>query len=237
MLQGLLGFDQYLFCFSLFTIHTLRWNRKEGDFLHFLKRIPDGGVILDIGANIGIMTVWLARHKPASIILAFEPMPQNVKALRRVLEHYHFGNVRIVEKALGNQSGHVDMVMPVVHDVRMQGLSHVMHETIDVFNEGNTVQVPILKLDDCEELSNMAHRITAIKLDVENFEFFVLQGGEQLIRKHKPLIYTELWENENRTHCFDFIRRLGYSIQVAEGSHLVNYQPERHRTQNFFFVP
>ena len=237
ILQRLLGFDNYLFIFSLYIINTLKWNKKEGDFLHFLKLIPDGTTILDIGANIGIMTVWLARCKPASNILAYEPMPQNIRALKRVISHYGFSNVTIIEKALGNQNGEVEMVMPVLEDVKMQGLSHVVHESITEFNEGKTVQVPILRLDECPELQSGKHVVSAIKLDVENFEYFVLKGGENLIKKFKPLIYTELWENENREHCFELMKELGYSIQVLHQRQLVPFDKERHRVQNFFFVP
>ncbi|PKP52866.1 MAG: hypothetical protein CVT92_06740 [Bacteroidetes bacterium HGW-Bacteroidetes-1] len=236
-LQKLLGFDNYLFLFSLFIIHTLRWNKKEGDFLLFLKQIPDGTTVLDIGANIGIMSVWLAKQLPSSQILAFEPMPQNIKALKRVLNFYHLSNVRVIEKALGNETGNVDMVMPVLDDVKMQGLSHVVHESITEFNEGKSVKVPILKLDNCIELQNANLQLSAIKLDVENFEYFVLKGGENLIKKHKPLIYTELWDNENRKHCFSLMRQLGYTIKIAHRNTLVDYNSEINHTQNFFFIP
>ncbi len=237
ILQRLLGFDNYLFLFSLFIIHTLRWNRKERDFLKFLKLIPDGTTVLDIGANIGIMSVWLGKKLPASKIISFEPMPQNIKTLKRVLNFYRLKNVKVVEKALGNHSGNVDMVMPVLDSVKMQGLSHVVHDTITEFNEGNSVKVPILKLDDCVELKNGGAKLSAIKLDVENFEYFVLQGGEKIISKYKPLIYTELWENENRHNCFKLMNSLGYSIRVLQKNQLVDYKPEKHNTQNFFFIP
>jgi FkbM family methyltransferase len=183
------------------------------------------------------MTVWLAKKKPSSTIIAFEPMPQNIKALKKVLKFYKLNNVKIIEKAVGNQTGQVEMVMPVLDDVKMQGLSHVMHESITVFNDGNAVKVPILKLDECPELNGNIHNLSAIKLDVENFEYFVLQGGENLIKKYKPLIYTELWENDNRDKCFSFMQKLGYTIQVFHQNHLENYQIGRHHTQNFFFVP
>ena len=237
ILQHLLGFDNYLFIFSVFVINTLRWNKKERDFIQFLNQIPDGTTILDVGANIGIMTVWLAKKKPAATIIAFEPMPQNIKALKKVLSFYNLKNVKIVEKAVGNQTGNVEMVMPVLDDVKMQGLSHVVHESITEFNDGNAVQVPILKLDECPELNGNIKQLSAIKLDVENFEYFVLKGGENLIKRFKPLIYTELWENENREKCFSLMQKLGYNVQVFHDNRLENYQDGHHRTQNFFFVP
>lgn len=237
ILQSLLGFDNYLFIFSLYIINTLRWNKKEGDFLHFLKLIPDGTTVLDIGANIGIMTVWIARRKPAANIIAYEPMPQNVRALKKVLKHYSIQNVKLIEKALGDHTGEVEMVMPVLEDVKMQGLSHVVHESITDFNEGTNIRVPIMRLDDCPELNGNINNLSAIKLDVENFEYFVLKGGEKLIAKSKPLIYTELWENENRSNCFALMEKLGYKVKVLQQRKLVPFEAHKHQTQNFFFIP
>lgn len=237
ILQRLLGFDNYLFVFSLYVINTLKWNKKEGDFLYFLNMIPDKGIILDIGANIGIMSVWLGRYRPKAKIISFEPIPHNIKALKKVLNHYKLQNVQIVEKALGNSNGEVEMVMPVLDEVKMQGLSHVVHETITDFNKGNTFVTPIIKLDDCDQLKNDSEAITAIKLDVENFEFFVLEGASAIIGKYRPVIYTELWENENRQKCFQLMQSNGYKIKVLHQKKLEDFDSQKHLTQNFFFIP
>ncbi len=237
VLQKILGFDRYLFFFAVAIITTLRWNRNERDFIHFLRMIPDDGTVLDVGANIGIMSVWLGRRLRKSEIIAFEPIPQNIKALKRVLRFYSIKNVKVVETAVGHQSGRVEMVMPILDDVKMQGLSHIVHDSIQDFNEGTKYQAPIIRLDDYKELQAIKVKLNAIKLDVENFEYYALQGGEQLIRQHKPLIYTELWENENRKRCFDLLSSLGYHIMVIHRKKLVPYRSDKHQTQNFFFVP
>jgi FkbM family methyltransferase len=236
-LQTLLGFDTYLFLFSIFTIKTLRWNKNEGDFLHFLSIIPHHGTILDIGANIGIMTVHLGRRFPSKVIHAFEPMPDNLKALRRIIRYFHLNNVRIHEYALGDKPGELEMIMPVVDHVKMQGLSHMVHESIDTFNDGEKEMVQVKTLDEIEPEISKSGEITAIKMDVENFEYFVLLGAKEMIKKHKPIIYTELWENKNRKMCFDFILNMNYSIRVIENKKLVDFDEGRHKTQNFFFIP
>jgi FkbM family methyltransferase len=237
ILQQLLGFDRYLYLFSLYIINTLKWNKKEGDFIHFLKMIPEKGRILDIGANIGIMSVWLGRNRPQAEILAFEPIPHNIKALKKVLAHYKLKNVQVIEKALGNNNGEVEMVMPVLDEVKMQGLSHVIHESITDFNQGSTYKTPITRLDDCEALQNGGAAVVAIKLDVENFEYFVLEGARQTISKFRPIIYTELWENDNREKCFDLMQDLSYKVKVFQKDSLIDFDPTQHKTQNFFFVP
>ncbi|MEN9442625.1 MAG: hypothetical protein RLZ33_2702, partial [Bacteroidota bacterium] len=57
-----MGFRTYLYVFAIFKIKTLRSDSKEKDFFHFLSLLEDGkGAVLDVGANIGIMTVHLAN--------------------------------------------------------------------------------------------------------------------------------------------------------------------------------
>jgi FkbM family methyltransferase len=237
VLQKTLGFDCYLFLFAIAVITTLRWNRNERDFLHFLKMIPNEGTVLDIGANIGIMSAWFGRRLPHASIIAFEPIPQNIKALKSVLRFYRIKNVEVVEKAVGNHSGEVEMVMPVLDEVKMQGLSHIVHESIHEFNEGARYRAPIIKLDEFESLCKNDLNLTAIKLDVENFEYYALAGARELILRHKPFIYTELWDNENRQKCFELLASFGYTVKVLSRNKLTPYNHKEHSTQNFFFVP
>lgn len=236
-LQVLLGFDNYLFLFSIFIIKTLRWNKNESDFLYFIAKIPEGGIVLDIGANIGIMSVHLSKKLKSSHIYAFEPVPVNFKALQRIIRFYHLDNVTILNFALGNKKGSLEMIMPVVNKVKMQGLSHVIHESIETFNEGKKINVNVITLDQFEHDLQPDRHITAIKMDVENFEYFVLEGGKELIAKHRPVIYTELWDNENRNKCFELIKQFKYTIQVLINNKLVDYNMDLHTTQNFFFIP
>jgi FkbM family methyltransferase len=233
ILQTLLGFQNYLYLFSRYKIRNLKRDPKESDFFHFLDMIPEQGTVLDIGANIGIMTVHLAG-KEARKVIAFEPMPSNLNALRRVVSHYRLSNVLIMECALGNEEGRAEMVMPMVGSVRMQGLSHVMHASIPENNEGEKVSVVLHRLDALKEIQE-ATRITGVKMDVENFEYFVLEGGREMLLKHQPILYIELWDNENRSLCFEFLRGLGYVIYVVDKGSLVKY--EKQDKQNFIFVP
>lgn len=239
-LQKLLGFQNYLFAFSLFKIKTLKWDNKEKDFLYFVSLIPANGIVLDIGANIGIMTIYLARKVKKGTVLAFEPIPHNTSILRKVLSYFHTSNVEVCEYALGNEEGEIEMVMPVIGAVKMQGLSHVVHQSITENNEGEKFKTEVKKIDTIERLKNTEQPVTAIKIDVENFEYFVLEGAKELLRKHKPIIYCELWDNENRYNCIELMQSLDYEVKVLLNGQLTAYARELnkiHPTQNFFFIP
>lgn len=207
----------------------------ERDFFYFLTLLPNEGQVLDLGANIGIMAYHLSKALPQAKIQAFEPVPQNLNVLKRIITHFKLENVIVHPYALGNESGSIEMVVPVVADVKMQGLSHVVHDTITAFNQGETFQVPVKRLDEIPELQEQ--RTTGIKIDVENFEYFVLEGGRQLIQKHQPIIYSELWENENREKVFELLSQLNYSINIVQSNQLVEFNQTKHHTQNFIFLP
>src|SRR5665647_477171 len=95
ILQQLLGYHNYLFVFALWIVATLKFQRKEKDFIYFVKLISDHGFLLDIGANLGVMTYFLASRKPNSIVYAFEPVPENIATLRKVIKWFHLKNVRV----------------------------------------------------------------------------------------------------------------------------------------------
>lgn len=237
ILQQALGFKNYLFVFSLFKIYTLKRDKNEKDFFLFLNLIPENTIVLDIGANIGIMTVHLARSIKNSTVYSFEPIPNNIEAFKRVVKYFKLNNVRLFEIALGNTEGETEMVMPVIGSLQMQGLSHVVHNSIKANNEGELYKVPLKVLDKMQELANLSQRISAIKIDVENFEYFVLDGAKNILMKHKPIVYAELWENENREKCFELFRQLHYSVMIVHNNKIVMFDSIQHKTQNFIFLP
>ena len=236
-LHKLFGFNTYLFIFSLFKIYTLKRDKNEKDFFQFLRLIPENTSVLDIGANIGIMTVHLARSINNVTVYCFEPIPNNILTFKRIVNHFKLKNVHLFETALGNTEGTIKMVMPIINSVKMQGLSHVIHDSIPENNEGAVFSASLKMLDNIELLVNNSKRISAIKIDVENFEFFVLEGAKKLIIKNQPIIYAELWENENRYNCFDLLQRLNYSTFVVDNNKLLEFNKTIHKTQNFIFLP
>lgn len=232
ILQRILGFEKYLILFAKFKITTFKSDKKEGDFFKFVDLMKSDSNVLDIGSNIGITTVHLA--KKVKNVYSFEPVPPNFKTLSAIVESYQLKNVTLFQLALGDDDTMIEMVMPEVENVQMQGLSHVVHEDLTDFNEGKRFKAPLKRLDNLSDFENV--KIHGIKLDVENFEYFALKGGEKLILRDEPIIYTELWENENRYKCFDLIKSWNYTIKVLENSDLVDFEPNKHTVQNFFFV-
>jgi FkbM family methyltransferase len=235
VLQKILGFKNYLFIFALYIVATLKSNRKEGDFLHFLSLLPDNSTVLDIGANLGVMTVHIARRLPDSQIFSFEPVPDNLNALRRLVKFFKLKNVIVFDIALGNYEGTAEIILPEYKHVKFQGLSHIEGIVGTEGDRGVKYSVPMHRLDDILELQSPLKPISGIKIDVENYEYNVLEGAKVLLVKYKPLIYAELWDNQNRIDCMKLLSDIGYSIFVLNNGVLVKFEANKHQTQNFFF--
>lgn len=231
-LQKALGFERYLYLFSNFKIRTLKKDKNERDFFHFLDLLKEGqGNVLDIGANIGIMTYYLATRLPNSTVHSIEPVPVNFGVLKRIVDKNGLKNVQLYPVALGQQPGTLKMVLPYNGKTRMQGLSHIKHESISEWNEGEEFDVSVKTLDELF----LGENIQGIKIDIENFEYFAFLGGQQLLKENSPVIYAELWDNDNRKNCFDLLASIGYGVYVIENNQLVVFDENKHTTQNFIF--
>lgn len=228
-----MGFRTYLYVFAIFKIKTLRSDSKEKDFFHFLSLLEDGkGDVLDVGANIGIMTVHLANKLPNSTVHAFEPIPDNLSVLKRIIAKFKLKKIKIHEVAVGETSGNVQMILPHRGKTKMQGLSHVKHESITEWNEGEEFNVPLNTLDN---LLN-GEPIQGIKIDIENFEYYALKGGKRILESNHPIIYAELWDNDNRSNCIDLLSSMNYKPHVVVNNELTVFDETQHKNQNFIFI-
>jgi len=227
LLQKLFGYHRYLFFFAKFKTKLFKLDKKEKGFFYFIKLIPDYGIILDIGANIGLTAYHLAKSKPNCKIHAFEPIESNYTVLKKHCNT--FKNIEFHLCALGEKEGIAEMVLPIVSNVKMQGLSHVKHSSIKEFNEGNLYKAELKTLD-----SFQFDNVVAIKMDVENYEQFVLKGARETLIKSKPVIYLELWENENRANCFTMLKEIGYQINVLNHTNLEPFNESKHKKEQYF---
>jgi FkbM family methyltransferase len=229
--QQLLGIDQYLFLTALFQWYFIRIFFPDRELNFFIEHLKHTGIVVDAGANLGITSLMIARQRPNCTILAFEPVPSNIRCLKRMVRLFSPGNIKIYESALANCSGQLLMSQPVEQRVLMHGLSRVV-ETPD-FNQ-KAFDVPALSLDDIPELQH-AGSFVGMKMDVENFEWYVFQGGVEVIRASRPIIYCEIWGTVRRNLTLQLMLQLGYSAYIFKGKKLESFQEQQ--ALNFFLLP
>lgn len=232
ILQQLLGYHGYLYLFARFMVLNLPHDKQERDFMHLLTYLKKHDTVVDVGANIGVMTYHLARRVSQGKVFAIEPIASNRRVINRLVRRFDLANVVLLPIAVGDENGKCKMTIPQKRGVSLHGLAHVV--AADEFNAAKGEEVQMKRLDDLPELK--LHRIAAIKLDVEESEYAALKGAEQLLIVQKPVVYCELWNTKNRRLTFDFMQSLGYEAHMYNGTHL---QPAKINCakQNFFFLP
>jgi FkbM family methyltransferase len=149
---------------------------------------------LDLGANIGIYTVFLAAR--INHIDAFEPEPQVLNRLKTNIKLNNLTNITLHETCVGKASGTVNFICP---NKRNQGLGSIAA----VGEQG--IQMSCISLDDF--FKEPLQEACLIKMDIEGGEWLALQGGQQALTQRKaPLsILLEVHPEE--------IQRLGGTVQ------------------------
>ncbi|MBU6232911.1 MAG: FkbM family methyltransferase [Acidobacteria bacterium] len=126
-------------------------------FIDEIYRLPSGIApvsMLDLGANIGLATVWCGTTYPLAHIVAVEPMPDNVALLRRNILANGL-SVDVVESAIGPTSG--------VARFSVTGTTNMGRVTSD-----GDIEVPISQLGDV--VARVRLEPTLLKMDVEGME-------------------------------------------------------------------
>ena len=144
------------------------------------NQVPRTSTVLDVGANIGLSTILLARA--AQRVMAFEPSPANLGFLRRNLASNGITNVEIVAAAVSDQRRTLRF-----HVAQFGAGSHVVAGGHVQGGSIPAIDVPAITLDDTAPPD-----VGFIKIDTEGHEPDVLAGARALLARDRPLIYTEI---------------------------------------------
>lgn len=130
-------------------------------------RIKDGFTFVDIGANVGGYTLFVAARAGGSgRILAVEPQPDIFDRLTYNISQNPFGNVKAIACAVADKAGELTLFL----DPRNKGESSVK---IVGPSQADAIRVPSIPLLDLIRQEGFTH-VDAIKLDVEGAEDLIL---------------------------------------------------------------
>tara|TARA_B100000029_G_scaffold339083_1_gene331242 strand:- start:14 stop:691 length:678 start_codon:yes stop_codon:yes gene_type:complete len=192
---------------------------EQEEYDEVIQHIPNFGVALDIGAHVGIWSRRLAVK--FKTVVAFEPVPDHIECWQKnmdnfVKENSEWGNYSTLHKiALGHENGTSTMRVP---NTTNTGMASLVHEIYNTKTHERWVQPGWDKFPDIVVKTKTLDsyefdKIDFIKMDVEWFELRVLQGAEQTIKKHKPVMYIEMHD----TQAFTLMKEWGYMILCSHG--------------------
>lgn len=176
--------------------------------------IEPGQTVYDVGANIGFFTILCSRLVgPEGRVYAFEPIPQNLAALRHNIELNGLRNVVVVERALSSETGTAEMfVSPwsAFHSLNLDGATKRENHGAQ---EGE-ITVQTVTLDEFVKEPG-ARAPDLIKIDVEGAELIVVEGMRETLGRVAPLLLCEL--HDTKLGYIEFVDSIDYSARVIDG--------------------
>ena len=175
------------------TSHVISNPNKENPTYEYrvrdkiLEALPTFGTFVDVGANIGIWSYPFQKH--FSNVIAYEPSPRNLECLYKNVD-----NIIVHEAGLGD-------VKTNAHFVDSEdncGNAHIVHK-----EKKHSYQIEVRRLDD-ENLE----QCNIIKIDVQGYEWPVIQGAKQTIEKFKPWVIFE--PNQDIEEMVRYFHSLNY---------------------------
>lgn len=180
-------YDSFAWYYPNCELQTKRW---------FVDHAGPDWTYLDCGANIGYYSILFSQLSPQGRVHAIEPT-NTADLLRTNLEHHACQNVTVHQIAMGKYAGRREEKI-----FRLWGQPPEVMEydfaTVDSFVAGHKLA-----------------RVDCLKIDVDSFDFEVLQGAEQTLARFDPWLVVELnhalgQRGQNNMAAVDWLLTRGY---------------------------
>jgi FkbM family methyltransferase len=256
-------------------LYEQRFARENGPYqvrnLRFIRRMcPNANTIIDIGTNIGNNVIEYSTW--AKKVIGFEPYEPTFKLAelnikhnkeRKIVGRYYntkkreyeydseiqdgwwkidnkFASLDMIAEivlyniALGNSEGNIKMLNHKFNAGHNCVLQENVKSNKEIFN------AEMKKLD-----SFNINNVDAIKIDVEGYEYFVVQGACNTIRKNRPIVQVEIVENNYKRYNYKPQDLLNYFLSTFNdycfcdfnGNILGNIWKKIKGEMDYFFVP
>ena len=201
------------------------WHVLREMFVDEVYRVEcaDVHTIFDLGGNIGLASLYMARRHPNATICAVEPDPDNLALFDRNVA-YNRVSVRLVAGAVGAADGHARftrLVDPRQHSIASHaaGADDLVRDTVDV----KVMSVPTLL-----ETMGWSH-LDILKIDVEGAEVDVFDGRPSWLDRVRVIV----GEGHHRAgytadRCREELGAAGFEVRiVSERQGSFNFAAER----------
>jgi FkbM family methyltransferase len=211
---------------------TLRWivyGKYEGAaFLNWAKDfLPRNGMVVDSGANIGQMLLYLAQYVPEGKVLAFEPGDHQADWLAECLAVHSHLSVQLFRLALGNEEQTAFL--------RNTGPKHSHGSWNQVANAGEH-EIHVVRLSRILNEAKIPH-VDLWKLDVEGHEVPALQGADEWLKaKRIRALWIEM-AGENGARIRQHLESLGYRAFLFDRKGRLTRSIELPNHCNALFLP
>jgi FkbM family methyltransferase len=173
---------------SFYTVYG-----RDAAFYHYeedvkaeiLEHLPRGGVFFDVGANIGLISLFISRFRKDVSIFSFEPSKVTSLALESSIEKNKIQNIKVIKKGVSNKT---EENVTFFIDSKSSGGNSLLKSAIS-HDVKTSESISLVSLDDF--VSQFKKIPSVIKIDVQDAESMVIEGAKELINLHCPTFIIE----------------------------------------------
>lgn len=217
--------------------------------LHPFDQVPkniEAKLILDVGANVGDVTLAALKTYPGCHVICFEPVNATFETLKNRLAPYA-DRVTIYKEALSSSEGEVEINITNFNGANSISPQSQMHSTLNPHvREIGKERIALVRLDDIAQRFQ-DKKIDIMKIDVEGHEYDVINGGKNFIQNNVDTIIVEAslmrdssWERQSVVDVFSLLSEMGFrlinvfDLHYSENSNLMCVQMDcvfRHKSK------
>ena len=177
--------------------------------------IKEDTTIIDVGANIGIYSLYFSKKYPSCQVYSYEPVSSVFKSFKKSIEINSLTNLHPYLMAVGSDCTETEIYAATEASYN-KGLSSIM-KNFDLNETYVKEKINVITLDSHIKKYN---RVSFIKIDVQGLEKNVLDGAEKIIKRDKPVIifeHSDLYLKnplETRKHISDLFSLQNYQIYL-----------------------
>lgn len=220
LLLGVFGFKGYLRITSwsyIFLIRNGFLKKKYPELIYLEKILKPGDCCIDIGANLGYYSSRMGRLvSPGGKLIAVEPVPLFASLWKKNMKSVKGCRVELINAALGEKEGRITMGVPVVNGVVHHGMTKVIDQ-----KDGNLHSSFEAEMVVPDKVFADLERLDFVKCDVEGYENLVFSNMQETLKKHQPLIQSELGGSENRKKVISLLESIGYTTCTLTNGQLI----------------
>jgi len=165
-----------------------------------VRALSQKGVILDVGANIGVAAAWFAHHNPERAIYCFEPLAANA-----ALIGLNCPGANVEQVAVGARRGRVKLRVD---------RDSVMASSIPCQWPTQEVEFDVISLDEFAEARGL-EQVALLKIDAEGMEVEILQGCQETLKKTRQVVM-ETHSRRLHDETIEYLRRAEFRIDSEQ---------------------
>jgi FkbM family methyltransferase len=177
------GIELSLYLFGNFQDHVIN---------NSFYAIKQNDIILDIGTNVGLMTLQFAQLVPQGKVYSFEPTHYALERLKRniSLNPGLAGRIEVINSFVSERSDQNPEIV-AFSSWKVDGQKHSENHPVHLGTPKPAEGVPSITLDDFVKERNIT-RLDFIKIDTDGHEYEVFKGAKQTIKNLRPYIVFEI---------------------------------------------